>query len=76
MSKNLYVLIENDDYLKNGYKCYSSYRNGKKIYNTYTDKKLMELFNSGSLSITDNKIFEKNYSDTVRIKSQLTNKKI
>lgn len=51
--------IENDDYLKNGYKCYSSYRNGKKIYNTYTDKKLMELFNSGSLSITDNKIFEK-----------------
>ena len=67
--------IENDDYLKNGYKCYSSYRNGKKIYNTYTDKKLMELFNSGSLSITDNKIFEKNYSDTVRIKSQLTNKK-
>ena len=76
-SDNDFVIenIENDDYLKNGYKCYSSYRNGKKIYNTYTDKKLMELFNSGSLSITDNKIFEKNYSDTVRIKSQLTNKK-
>ena len=77
-SDNDFVIenIENDDYLKNGYVCYSSYRNGKKIYNTYTDKKLMELFNSGSLSITDNKIFEKNYSDTVRIKSQLTNKKI
>ena len=76
-SDNDFVIenIENDDYLKNGYKCYSSYRNGKKIYNTYTDKKLMELFNSESLSITDNKIFEKNYSDTVRIKSQLTNKK-
>jgi adenine-specific DNA-methyltransferase len=76
-SDNDFVIenIENDDYLKNGYVCYSSYRNGKKIYNTYTDKKLMELFNSGSLSITDNKIFEKNYSDTVRIKSQLTNKK-
>lgn len=76
-SDNDFVIenIENDDYLKNGYVCYSSYRNGKKIYNTYTDKKLLELFNSGSLSITDNKIFEKNYSDTVRIKSQLTNKK-
>ena len=76
-SDNDFVIenIENDDYLKNGYKCYSSYRNGKKIYNTYTDKKLMELFISESLSITDNKIFEKNYSDTVRIKSQLTNKK-
>ena len=76
-SDNDFVIenIENDDYLKNGYKCYSSYRNGKKLYNTYTDKKLMELFNSESLSITDNKIFEKNYSDTVRIKSQLTNKK-
>ncbi len=76
-SDNDFVIenIENDDYLKNGYKCYSSYRNGKKIYNTYTDKKLMELFNSGSLSITENKIFEKNYSDTVRIKSQLINKK-
>lgn len=61
-SDNDFVIenIENDDYLKNGYVCYSSYRNGKKIYNTYTDKKLMELFNSGSLSITDNKIFEKN----------------
>ena len=76
-SDNDFVIenIENDDYLKNGYVCYSSYINGKKIYNTYTDKKLLELFNSGSLSITDNKIFEKNYSDTVRIKSQLTNKK-
>ena len=66
---------ENDIYLRQGYKCYSSYRNGKKIYNTYTATKLLDLFYDNSLLITDTKIFEKNYSDTVRIKSQLINKK-
>ena len=67
--------VENNVYLEKGYKCYASYRNGRKIYNTYTGAKLMELFKSDSLFITSDKIFEKNYSDTIRIKSQLTNKK-
>ena len=42
---------------------------------TYTAKKFQSLYNAGALEITENKIFEKNFNDTIRIKSQLTNKK-
>ena len=66
---------ESQELISKGYTIYKSTRNGNKIYNTYTASKLLELLDKNSLEFTDSKIFEKNYSDTVRIKSQLINKK-
>ncbi len=66
---------ESQELISKGYTIYKSTRNGNKIYNTYTASKLLELFDKNALEFTDSKIFEKNYSDTVRIKSQLINKK-
>ena len=66
---------ESQELISKGYTIYKSIRNGNKIYNTYTASKLLELFDKNALEFTDSKIFEKNYSDTVRIKSQLINKK-
>lgn len=60
--------------LNNGYLRFISEHNGVLIENTYTADKLKELFKEGALDFSDDKIFEKNYSDTIRIKSQLVNR--
>lgn len=68
-------IYEKDNSLINaGYKKYYSYFNGKLVENTYTRERFIELFNNDALSFSDEKIYEKNYSDTIRIKSQLVNK--
>jgi adenine-specific DNA-methyltransferase len=59
-----------DEYIK-----YYSFNGQQLVENTYTAKKFQSLYNAGALEITENKIFEKNFNDTIRIKSQLTNKK-
>lgn len=61
--------------IEQGYVRYCSTRNGKLIENTYTSIKFLDLFNNGALQFGEDKIYEKNYSDTIRIKSQLVNKK-
>jgi hypothetical protein len=58
----------------NGYVRYASEHNGALIENTYTAEKLKELFKDGALDFSNDKIYEKNYSDTIRIKSQLINR--
>lgn len=57
-----------------GYIKYYSHNNGSLIENTYTKRKFEELFEAGALTFSDNKIYERNFNDTIRIKSQLTNR--
>ena len=57
-----------------GYTRYASEKNGVLIENTYTEDKFKELFRQNALEFSSSKIYEKNYSDTIRIKSQLVNK--
>lgn len=61
--------------LSDGFHRYFSSYNNKLVENTYTDKKFIELHNNGFLEFTNDKIFEKNFNDTIRLKSQVTNKK-
>ena len=61
--------------ISDGFVKYHSFNGHNLIENTYTVKKFQSLFDSGALDFTENKIFEKNFNDTIRIKSQLTNKK-
>lgn len=58
-----------------GYKRYTSVRDGSLIENTYTEQKLRELFKNCALDFSDEKIYEKNYADTIRMKSLLVNRK-
>lgn len=63
------------DLIEQGFKKYSSTNEGKLIENTYTKARFMELYNEDALEYADEKIYEKNYNDTIRMKSQLTNRK-
>ena len=58
-----------------GYVRYASVRDGSLIENTYTAQKLTELFKNSALDFSNEKIYEKNYADTIRMKSQLVNRK-
>lgn len=60
--------------IQKGYVKYYSYRNNKLVENTYTEEKFRELFNAKALSFTSDKVYEKNFNDTIRMKSQLVNK--
>ncbi|OLA02882.1 MAG: site-specific DNA-methyltransferase [Clostridium sp. CAG:62_40_43] len=62
------------DLISAGYVKYYSYNKGKLVENTYTAEKFMELFHARALAFSAGKIYEKNFSDTVRIKSQLVNR--
>ena len=57
-----------------GYVKYFSYNKGKLVENTYTEERFMELFNDKALAFSNGKIYEKNFSDTIRMKSQLVNR--
>ena len=61
--------------ISQGFKRYISYRDGVFVENTYTQEKFNELFITGALTIKDDKIYEKHFSDAIQIKSMLTNKK-
>ena len=64
-----------EDLISQGYIRYMSYLGNNFVENTYTDKKIKELFDNKALEFKDNKIYEKNFSITVRLKSILSNKK-
>lgn len=61
--------------LSQGYMRYFSYNENGFVYNTYTEQKIRELFNIGALDFKNGKIYEKNFSTCIRIKSIVTNKK-
>lgn len=66
---------KNMDLINEGYKRYISYNGDKFVENTYTMSTFKEMFEDNSLIFSDEKIYEKNDSTTIRIKSMLTNKK-
>jgi adenine-specific DNA-methyltransferase len=66
---------ENSNLINEGFTKYYSYNGQQLVENTYTASKFKSLFDEGALEFTENKIFEKNFNDTIRIKSQLTNRK-
>lgn len=61
--------------VRRGYKQYTSIYNGKLVENTYTKEKFLELAEAQALQFSEDKIYEKNFNDTIRMKSQLVNKK-
>ena len=61
--------------IEKGYVRYCSYNGDKLVQNTYTKSKFEELFYSNCLDIKENKIYEKNYTTTIRLKSMVVNRK-
>lgn len=61
--------------LNTGYKRYISYFDNKFTENTYTKTKFINLFQDMALDFKDNKIYEKNFSTTKRLKSCIVNEK-
>ncbi|MWQ23825.1 site-specific DNA-methyltransferase [Glaesserella parasuis] len=61
--------------ISQGYLRYISYLGNSFVENTYTDRKILGLFENKALEFKDNKIYEKNFSTTIRLKSILSNKK-
>lgn len=66
---------KNQSLIEQGYVRYASVYNGNLMENTYTKQKFLDLANEKALEFAEEKIYEKNFSDTVRIKSQLVNRK-
>lgn len=60
--------------LNKGFKKYYSYNDGKLVENTYTSSKFEQLFLEKALEFSNDKVYEKNFSDTIRIKSMLINR--
>ena len=73
LRKEVYGEI-NQTLISDGFEKYYSYYNGKLVENTYTEEKFKELFDQRALSFSNGKIYEKNFSDTIRMKSQLVNR--
>lgn len=63
-----------NDLIAQDFARYHSSCNGKFVENTYTKTKLRELFDEGALEFKNNKIYEKNMSTQIRLKSLLVNK--
>lgn len=73
LRKEKYGEIE-QQLIDQGYEKYYSYYKNKLVENTYTEEKFMELFHEQALAFSNGKIYEKNFSDTIRMKSQLVNR--
>ncbi len=69
------INTSNEELLKQGYRRYYSYSGNDFVENTYSKSKLAELFEKGALDFKNDKIYEKNFSTTIRIKSLLVNRK-
>lgn len=63
------------DLLEAGYERYYSYNSNGFVLNTYTSEKISELFANGALDFKNGKIYEKNFSTSIRAKSIWTNRK-
>lgn len=72
--KEANVLQSDKALTRNGYVRYFSHCDGSFVENTYTIKKFQELFDAGKVEFKNGKIYEKNMSTTIRLKSMLVNK--
>lgn len=61
--------------IESGYKRYTSTRENEFVENTYTRSKFQNLYEEEALDFKEEKIFEKNFSDTTRMKNLLSSKK-
>ena len=75
------IIIKKEDFgeydetlISLGYKKYFSYYKNYLVENTYTETKLLELHKLQALDFSNDKIYEKNFNDTIRIKSLLINR--
>lgn len=66
---------KNIDLLNKGYERYYSYFEDKFVLNTYTELKIKQLFENDALDFKNGKIYEKNFSTKIRLKSLVTNSK-
>ena len=64
-----------NELISKGYVRYYSYNNNNFILNTYSQTRLNELFEADALDFKNNKIYEKNFSTTIRLKSMVVNRK-
>ena len=60
--------------ISKGYLRYYSYSGDKFVENTYTADKFVELFKNKALDFKNGKVYEKNFSSSIRIKSILSNR--
>lgn len=60
--------------ISKGYVRYYSYTGENFVENTYTAEKIVELFQNKALDFKNGKIYEKNFSSSIRIKSILSNR--
>lgn len=72
--KEIDINETDENLLDQGYIRYFSYNENGFVYNTYTEQKIKDLFNIGALDFKNGKIYEKNFSTCIRIKSIVTNK--
>ncbi len=63
-----------EDLVSKGYLRYYSYSGENFVENTYTAEKIVELFENKALDFKNGKIYEKNFSSSIRIKSILSNR--
>ena len=63
-----------DELISKGYVRYCSYSAENFVENTYTAEKIVELFENKALDFKNGKIYEKNFSSSIRIKSILANR--
>lgn len=80
--KNEIIIVKEDsisdkdnDLINKGYSRYISSKNGKFLENTYTPNKLLELLKNNALVFREDKIFEKNFNTSIRMKSIIRNMK-
>ena len=68
------ITDKDEKLIKNGYIRYISFSGRDFVENTYTKSKIINLYENDALEFSDDKIYEKNFSDTIRMKSILNNK--
>jgi adenine-specific DNA-methyltransferase len=66
---------KNTNLINKGYKRYCSYNPNGFVMNTYSMKKFQELFDDDALEFKSDKIYGKNFSTMIRMKSIIVNKK-
>ena len=80
VNKNLVLVKENainqinEELIQKGYHRYISYNGDNFVENTYSKERFIELFEDEALDFKEEKIYEKNFSTSIRIKSIVSNK--
>ncbi|HOR18162.1 MAG TPA: site-specific DNA-methyltransferase [Bacilli bacterium] len=61
--------------ISKGFERFCSFNEDHFVENTYSKDKFIELFNEGALDFKNEKIYEKNFSTMIRMKTMLVNRK-